>query len=103
MNDTVCVVGDDQSQMREMKEDLKESASIRVSTGGRQTRPYRRSQQQPGQRGDPSSSNGQSFQGPPVRPGDAKYACDQCQKYFDKQSSYTRHKYEHSGKTQKIL
>lgn len=26
------------------------------------------------------------------------YACDQCEKLFNKQSSLARHKYEHSGK-----
>src|SRR6218665_164978 len=32
--------------------------------------------------------------------GEPRYSCDQCQKYFNKQSSYTRHKYEHSGQNE---
>ena len=31
-------------------------------------------------------------------PGEGMYACDQCDKMFNKQSSLARHKYEHSGK-----
>lgn len=30
------------------------------------------------------------------------YACDQCDKLFNKQSSLARHKYEHSGKSSKL-
>ncbi len=28
------------------------------------------------------------------------YACDQCEKMFNKQSSLARHKYEHSGRSE---
>jgi hypothetical protein len=32
-----------------------------------------------------------------VDAGEGRYACDQCDKLFSKQSSLARHKYEHSG------
>lgn len=32
-----------------------------------------------------------------IEAGEGRYACDQCDKVFSKQSSLARHKYEHSG------
>ena len=34
-----------------------------------------------------------------VETGEGMYACDQCDKMFNKQSSLARHKYEHSGES----
>ncbi|CAL8130608.1 unnamed protein product [Orchesella dallaii] len=42
-----------------------------------------------------SSGSGGSNNGQPEEPG--QFACDQCEKSFNKQSSLARHKYEHSG------
>lgn len=47
--------------------------------------------------GHRATPRGTRFQGPFGGDAEAKYSCDQCMKCFDKLSSFTRHKYEHSG------
>ena len=48
--------------------------------------------------GSPLKKKRKCWKGHRVDRDEGLYACDQCNKMFNKQSSLARHKYEHSGR-----